>query len=115
MRTTFLRFGVSAALIVSLSACVKEPEGPAQRIGRSIDEISKSMRDIGDDWDRERRDQERADAERREREERYRRGSAYDYDSDRRPIPERDPYFDTPPQDSYGEREYRNDYGRERY
>jgi hypothetical protein len=113
MRTSFLRLGMLAALVAALSACVKEPEGPAQRIGRSIDEISKSMRDIGDDWDRERRDQERADAERREREERYQRGSAYDYD--RRPVPERDPYYDTPPNDSYRDNEYRDDYRRDRY
>jgi hypothetical protein len=57
-----------STLVVGVSVgCVRKPEGPAERIGRSIDEISAALDDMGrsNEGERERMRRER---ERRERE-----------------------------------------------
>jgi hypothetical protein len=58
---------VSLSGIASLSGCIHKPEGPAERIGRSIDEISSAIDDMSRD-DETQRDRIRRERERRERE-----------------------------------------------
>ena len=61
------RIFVAVTLIASLSGCIHKPEGPAERIGRSIDEISSAIDDMSRD-DETQRDRFRRERERRERE-----------------------------------------------
>ncbi len=110
MKALFSAVIVSATLM--MTGCVKEPEGPAERIGRSIDEMSKGIRDLGNDWDKDsQRDIDSRDQNSRDR---YDSSRSSDYSRDRdssqdrnlgdgysrnRDIPDHDPYYDTPPSD----------------
>ena len=114
---------LTTAILVSsllLAGCIKEPEGPAERFGRSLDEMSKSIRDMGDEWDKDsQREREAREREARDREYRDRygdprdsqgsdyRGSRGSLDRDRE-IPDHDPYYDTPPSNE-GQSDYERD------
>lgn len=37
-------------VLISLGACASKPAGPAERIGRGIDDIAKGLQDMGDTW-----------------------------------------------------------------
>ncbi len=63
----FVRIICGGALLVGIVGCIHKPEGPAERIGRSIDEISSAIDDMGRD-DETQRDRIRRERERRERE-----------------------------------------------
>lgn len=78
--------------LISLGACAK-PEGPAERMGRSIDEMSQSFKDLSKEWDEQ--DQER---QRQLKLTPTPAPDSYDYNrkSDR-VVPDHDPYYDTPP------------------
>jgi hypothetical protein len=110
--TAFLSLGSLILAAALLSSCAK-PEGPAARLGRSIDEISDSLGDLSDDWTA--KDRERA------LQEKNRVDNSRDYYRDRE-IPDHDPYYDSPPRETEAEREERlrrerrDDYSRpERY
>ncbi|MFM1848744.1 MAG: hypothetical protein RL417_2218 [Pseudomonadota bacterium] len=85
-----------------LSGCIHKPEGPAERIGRSIDEISSAIDDMGRDDDAQ-RDRIRRERERRDREAALRR-ERFDRDDDRFDDPYRDRGEPLPPlpEDEFG-------------
>lgn len=66
-----VRAGLLLTAVCVASGCVKEPEGPGERIGRGLDEIMRgidemdeSQRQVGREYDaRERTEQERRAAE----------------------------------------------------
>lgn len=106
--------GLSLAVLAFSSCSIKE-EGPAERLGRSLDELSESVRDIGDDWesDRDRRARERYEAERRDPYYDDERRYPDTYSRDSR-TPDHDPYYDTPPSDYYSREAERDEWERER-
>jgi hypothetical protein len=107
MKTSFrLKLVLVAAGLIFLCGCPK-PEGPGQRLGRSIDELSQSFKDIGKDW---------KDDEQENRDDR-RYGDERDYDrsySRDTVTPEHDPYYDTPPNSRDYDREEADRLERER-
>ena len=77
--------GVSFRLVLIgfftlISACApKEPEGPAERIGKSIDMMSKGIQDLDKEWaEMDRQERQAREREKLEREERRKlEGSDY--------------------------------------
>lgn len=97
---------ISGIVLASITGgCAREP-GPAERIGRSLDELSRGVRDLGDDWDQntesERQRAVEATPTPRYRDDSY-SGKDHSYD-----YPDHDPYYDSPPSDSdrAGESDY---------
>lgn len=41
-----IRLSLLAIALLALAGCVKEPEGPGERIGRGIDEIMKGLEEM---------------------------------------------------------------------
>ncbi|MBN8548604.1 MAG: hypothetical protein J0M12_04740 [Deltaproteobacteria bacterium] len=73
-----------AFALIAAVGCAK-PEGPAERMGRSIDELSQSLKDMNKEWkdiQDENAQEERSDQVKKAPE---------------RVVPDHDPYYDTPP------------------
>lgn len=93
-----VRIICSGLFLVGLVGCIHKPEGPGERIGRSIDEISSAIDDMSRD-DEAQRDRIRRERERREREASNRRDRF-----DERVDPQlEEPYDDDPLGDSRDE------------
>ena len=93
---------ILGALLLATPACVERQPGPAERLGKSIDDFSKGLGDLNDQWskDSERERDARRDnySKNRQRDDYSEPYSDSNRDSDR--SPDHDPYYDSPPNDS---------------
>ena len=79
--------------LLAICGCAK-PEGPAERMGRSIDDLSDSLKGVGESWkeiqEENRKDEDSDDLK----------------SAPKRVVPDHDPYYDTPPSAEYTPQHY---------
>lgn len=98
-RPFILSFLVSLCAVLYLGSCAK-PEGPAERMGRSLDEMHESFKDLSAEFNKQTQDEEserrKAEQKDQDRDADYTRKTE-PYPGYRDNIPDHDPYYDSPP------------------